>query len=86
MVRVFHVHVPFEIPKSHDRLNSQEFVIVTTVISETNFNDILMSIARAARKADPSVTGTVKNFRLLSWRFSDTEVLIKYQWPIPELR
>jgi len=43
-----------------------------------------MSIARAVRKADPSVTSTVKNFRLFSWRFSDTEVLI--QLPVANIR
>jgi hypothetical protein len=28
-----HVNIPFEIPKSHDRLNSPKFVIVTRVFS-----------------------------------------------------
>jgi hypothetical protein len=80
------MHIPFEIPKSHARLNSKKFAIITRVISETNFNGNLMSTARAVRKADPSGTSTVKNFRLLSWRFGDIEVLIQYQWPISELR
>ena len=42
-----------------------------------------MSTATAVRKAESAVASTVTNFRLVSWKLSDTEVLIKYHWPVP---